>query len=355
LFWPIMLIGAGVMWLLFNAGVLTAAHLSVLGAIWPVILILIGLDLLFGRSSALLSAFIGFGSLALIALLMLIGPSLGWASSGFFNINNSSSNQQIDASGVQTDSFSVPATGVEAAQVTITMPFETATIHPLAAGADAVFEADVEYIDALTFEPGSGNQPDIRLQENVLNKQYTGGEPLTWDVRLSQDVPLDLRLDISSGSVEADLAALTLNALDLDLSSGHMAVSAPESDAAFDTIIDVSSGSLEVTVPDGSGLNLTDVEVSSGSATISVGEGVFFSPTVDVSSGSVAIDLPDDAPVQVNVNHVSSGAVSVPNSYTRTAGDPDEPEGTWESASFSGAEAAIVITIEVSSGSVVVN
>ena len=51
LFWPIILIGVGLIWLLGNFGIISGANLAVLFRLWPLALIVIGLDLLFGRQS----------------------------------------------------------------------------------------------------------------------------------------------------------------------------------------------------------------------------------------------------------------------------------------------------------------
>jgi len=60
LFWPVVLIGAGVILLLRNLGVLQNFDLQTLLRLWPLILVVIGLDLIFGRrfhGLALLSDF----------------------------------------------------------------------------------------------------------------------------------------------------------------------------------------------------------------------------------------------------------------------------------------------------------
>jgi hypothetical protein len=47
----VILIAVGIIWLLGNLGVLSAANILVLLRLWPLLLIVIGLDLLFGRQS----------------------------------------------------------------------------------------------------------------------------------------------------------------------------------------------------------------------------------------------------------------------------------------------------------------
>ena len=356
LFWPIVLIGAGVVWLLNNMGVISTEQISVIGRIWPLFLIAIGLDILIGRRSLVLSGLIAVGTVVLIVALMLAGPSMGLATGFNFGFTfHLGGGEQIDASGVMTRSVDAPAEGIESATVRVHVPIEAVSITALPAGAANAFEADIEYIDQLNYSAtGNNGNLNVRLEERVLNKTYVGSDPLTWDVRLSQDIPTDLGLEVSAGSIEADLSALDLTDLALDVSSGSMQVDLPASDRPYAGTIEISSGNVSVNAPDGSGFQLASVDVSSGSAQVTVGEGLSFTATVDVSSGSAVIDLPDDAPVQVVVDRVSSGSVSLPGSYTRTAGDPEEQEGTWESASFSGAARPIVLHIEISSGSATV-
>ena len=78
LFWPMVLIGVGTVWLLTNIGVFKAENIVVLARLWPLLLIVAGLDLLFGRSSPNLGAIIGIATVVGVLLLMLVGPSLGW-------------------------------------------------------------------------------------------------------------------------------------------------------------------------------------------------------------------------------------------------------------------------------------
>ncbi len=64
-FWPVIMLGAGVIWLLVNLSIISTYNLRVLYRLWPVLIILAGLDLLFSRRLPLLGA--------LLALLMIAG------------------------------------------------------------------------------------------------------------------------------------------------------------------------------------------------------------------------------------------------------------------------------------------
>ncbi|KPK89854.1 MAG: hypothetical protein AMJ88_17020, partial [Anaerolineae bacterium SM23_ 63] len=78
LFWPIVLIGLGLFWLLGNLGVLPEHSLWTLFRLWPLALIVIGLDIMVGRRSPAIGALIGFGAVALVLVLVFAGPSLGF-------------------------------------------------------------------------------------------------------------------------------------------------------------------------------------------------------------------------------------------------------------------------------------
>ena len=57
--WAFILIALGVIWLLFEAKILSGANLAVLFRLWPIVLIAFGLELLVGRNSRRMSLLIG--------------------------------------------------------------------------------------------------------------------------------------------------------------------------------------------------------------------------------------------------------------------------------------------------------
>ena len=115
LFWPLILIGVGVVWLLGNLGVISGANLSVLFRLWPLFLIAIGLDLLFGRNSQAIGALIGLGTVALIIVLMLVGPGLGWVASA----------------DVQTDTYNAALGDATSARMDLNLGVGAASVYAL--------------------------------------------------------------------------------------------------------------------------------------------------------------------------------------------------------------------------------
>ena len=73
LFWPILLIGVGVMLLLNNLGIVSWNTWNLIWRFWPLVLVAIGIDVLFGQRSVLGAVFSAMLVLALMAVIAL-GP-----------------------------------------------------------------------------------------------------------------------------------------------------------------------------------------------------------------------------------------------------------------------------------------
>ena len=171
LFWPIVLIGVGVVWLLGNLGVLTTSSLVVLARLWPLLLILIGLDLLFGRRSPLAGALIGVGAVVLIVLLMLIGPSLGLAGPQYE---------------VRTSTLSEPRGDAAEASIYLSPSVGSVSVTPLADSTNLI-EADIRHLGDLDFNVTGETNKTVHLREN--NVQQTSF--FTPDLVQAQSKPVE--------------------------------------------------------------------------------------------------------------------------------------------------------------------
>src|SRR5918996_729619 len=86
LFGPLLLIAAGVLWLLVKSGTIPSANLWALTHIWPFLLIAAGLGLIlrpyWSYSSVVLDVILIGGAL----LAILYAPQLGWATPSVFSM-----------------------------------------------------------------------------------------------------------------------------------------------------------------------------------------------------------------------------------------------------------------------------
>jgi hypothetical protein len=325
LFWPIVLISLGVIWLLGNLGVFTSANLRVLGQLWPLILIIIGLELLIGRNSPALSVLIGIGGVVLLFVLMLIGPSMGWA-------------EDVQ---VKTESFSEPVGDATSARVSLNLGVADTTITPLSDSTDLI-SADLRYIGEVEFVAEGETEKVISLSQTDEGNDGSftlfglgwvfQEEDLDWNIGLSPEVPIDLSIKGGVGASNFDLSELQITDLDLSSGVGEINLSLPATSEPLDAQVSGGVGKISLTIPEGTG----DINVD-----------------INGGVGETTIDVPDDAGVRIEVN-TGVGVVNLPSSFTRTSGDDDNivgENGAWQSENFAEADQQIIITYKGGVGS----
>src|SRR5512138_3786033 len=123
-FWPIVLIGAVVILLLYNLGMLRVDPWPVLFRFWPVILIIIGVDIIFGRrgtAGAVIGALLGLLLVGGVIAILIFAPALASSYPSMFGPMN------IGEFGgpttpLQTAQISHPLSDAAQAQVTLDFP-----------------------------------------------------------------------------------------------------------------------------------------------------------------------------------------------------------------------------------------
>lgn len=369
LFWPMVLIGAGVLWMLSNFGVVTSENWAVLVQLWPILLIAAGLDLLFGRFSAILGSLIGLLTVAVVVGLVLVGPSMGWArETSFFGA-------PIIIGGdaeVKSVTFSEPLNGVEQANIDLGLSFEPTTVTALPAGSNELLHADIDYIGELTYDAeGSGTSRDISLRQNFAQVGFNPGfnsRDMQWDIALSREVPLDLNVDASSGAATLDLSELMISDLVVEASSGAMRLSLPS--GQYDADLTASSGLLNVSLADGADVNMMldgssgglnfsvgdnaaldlEASLSSGRFTLDLGVGTGGTYRLEGGSGGMQVTVPRGAAVRVEVVDRGSGGINLPSDFQQVEQGGDDGEGVWQTDGYDTASTQINIIVDTSSG-----
>ncbi|HEY3341387.1 MAG TPA: DUF5668 domain-containing protein, partial [Anaerolineae bacterium] len=205
LFWPIVLIGVGFVWLLGNLHIIAPVGFYTVTQLWPLLLIAIGLDVIFGHSHPLVGALIGLCVVGLAAALLIAAPVLG--------LNTSSQ--------IKTGHYTTPIDKATSAQVNLGFTAGNMTVHSLS-DSNALFDANLSYAGDIDFTSSGDAARAIRLQQRSsgLNPWPFGlSDQVRWDVGMSPNVPTDLHVQASSGDITLNLADLKLKALAVDLSS----------------------------------------------------------------------------------------------------------------------------------------
>ena len=317
LFWPIILIGVGLVWFLSNINVIPNFNPMALINLWPLLLIALGLDLLIGRKSALVGLLIGLATVGAAIAILLAAPNLGIT------------NQQAI-----TETFTEPLAGATSAVIEINSSSEPVNIHSLSDSTN-LFEGMLIHTGVVDFQASGSSQKHITLSERGPNFQFFMGIPnfnLRWDIGLNPGVPIQLNVNSGSGSVQMHLAGLQLSGLKADGGSGSLTIDLPVSTGAYAVDYQGGSGSLDLSLPAG-----TDVTV-----------------TLDGGSGSLNLRLPANTAVRLDVRDHGSGSVNMPGGMQRVSGS--DKTGVWETGDYASAAHKItIIAAHLGSGSLNIN
>lgn len=337
MFWPMILIGAGILFLLQNSGVLPGFNWSALLRFWPVLLILAGIDVLLARSAPALGAVLGLAVIGgVVAMIILYPPSS--EDSGFsFPIF-------VDEREATDYRFEAPLEGAEAAEVSISLGLPRTEIGAIS-NPESNLLAQVSIRDVFTpdFEDrGSGSERQIDLRSEGVefgigpdNFFPLTVENLYWDIQLNPRVLYDMEVDASAGSAIIDLSELRLSALNVEASAGSMILTLPGGD--YDAEISGSAGSTNVSFAPESNVRLR----------------------VEPSVGSMSFTVPRGAALRVIVEEGGIGSLGLPSQVVRVqpgADSDDDEAGIYETENVNSASMLIEITIpSISVGSVSIN
>ena len=320
LFWPLVLIGVGVVWLLVNLGVLSATSLGLLLNLWPLLLVGIGLDLIFGRRSPMVGALIGFLMVAAVVALLLLAPSLNLAS----------------ATVPQTRQLTVALQDTTSANVELNLSSYSNSIYALPDSSPNLLDGVVHYTGTIDFSAqGSGGVMDVRLSHSGMFGWWfspnLSGNDTQWKIGLSPKVPLTLHINPASGSSDIDLSGLKLASLSVDAASGSTNLRLPVSSQPYTVDYQGASGSADISLPANTSLTMH----------------------LHGASGSLNVNLPASAAVHIDIRDSGSGSINVPGSLNRLNGSGRDKTGTWESQGFATAEMKVTIIVDdAGSGSI---
>ncbi|HSM59033.1 MAG TPA: DUF5668 domain-containing protein [Candidatus Sulfomarinibacteraceae bacterium] len=328
LFGPLVLIAIGVYFLLVNLSLLPDLYWQSALRLWPVLLIFLGVNLIVRQAGppwgTVLSGLVAVAAIGFFAWVLL---------TGFGQPVNSRS----PGAAVTREAISYPADDLSFAQVEIDFSSFPATVTALS-DSDNLIEGTVTHRGELIFEPErNGDQVTVRLDTRSVSffpfvwlnptNWFTAEDGSGWNLQLNRNVPLDLRLDLSSGRAQLALSELTLDYLEIDGSSGSANVQLPPGE--YEAHYDISSGSVTLSLPES-------------------GQQVIF---IDGGSGSLTIQLPGSMEARIVVEDDGSGSFRPGSRFSRVGGGTGD-EGTWQTAGFQDAADRVTITLDISSGSV---
>jgi hypothetical protein len=235
LVWPILLITAGVLFLLSNLGVLDVNFWE-LWRLWPVLLILVGLEIILGRRSFVGNVIVLIITIAVVAgvvILLIAAPDvLAPSVSG----------------GV--DHITEPLEGVERASLKVDFAAGQLDISRLS-DSSSLIEADLEL--ATERKPTwkkdqKGDRADMTLKYKQGFQDWRGRVD-KWHLRLSPKVGFSLDVDVGAGEATIDLTGLDIRDLTVDAGAGQTTVIFPD-EGDFSATVDSGVGGLVLEIPE---------------------------------------------------------------------------------------------------------
>lgn len=321
LFAPIVLIAAGVLFLLDNLGVIGDLNWAAAAQYWPLALIFLGLNVLVSQVrrplGTFLSALVALAAVAVFGFLLVAGSGNTMRALGL-----------PAPSEVKAEPFAVPL-DVESAEITLNLSNDAAQIA--ARDDDSLVSGTIWTRNGLNLERHyEGGRTEVTIGERgggfTLFPLNWVQEGHPWEFFLSPALPLDLTIDGGNGPVSADLAALTLASLVID--SGNSTVTAALPGGEYDIRLDGGNGQLHVTLPAG---GRREVRVDGG-------------------NGRIEIVLPAGAEARIEYDR-GNGRVNVDGRFSRVAGGDDE--GVYETAGYAAGN-GVLMRVDGGNGGLVV-
>lgn len=215
LVFPSLLIGLGVLLLLDSLELLGPETWDAIVNLWPVLLIAIGLDLVLGRRSAARSAMVALATLGIVATGV-------WTSEAW-----------LGGAAITSETISQPAAAAARANVEIAMGVGTLRVGALGEG-DQLVAGTIAHPqrDRVTSNFSlSGDTAFYRLRGDERGNRFPvvsrNNDQVVWDLRLSQQLPMQLKISTGVGNATLDLARLRVDDLRVDTGVGTTTLTLP--------------------------------------------------------------------------------------------------------------------------------
>jgi len=231
LIWPLLLIVAGVTFLLANFGYIPPFHIGrAIGVLWPLVLVLVGIDLALSRRMP--GVALGLQVLAIVVGLGVLATRPDIASGAGF-------------SGPVAQTVAVE----RGTSTTATMRFQVgAGRFELAGGATALLEASSEQSDLRERVTRSGDRADVRLEQDF--HAFTGGSRAV-SAKVASDVPMTIRLESGAGEFRLDLRDVRATDVRVDTGAAELTVILPKPTGNVPVRIHAGASSIVIEVPSG--------------------------------------------------------------------------------------------------------
>lgn len=279
----VFLLGIGIVFLLGNFGYLSFSPWQVLLAIWPVLLVAIGVDVIIGKRRTIWTSLLGF----LFITVVMIGSL--WLA-GIRLPGNAA---------VTGEPISYATQGSDQGIIQLSPGVASLAIKP-GTEDDVLLSGTIpESTRAQTITQQSqveGGVIKVTLQSGGYRVFIPWGETnlSTWDLEISPSIPVNLNVNMGAGDAKIDMNSLLISGLSYEAGIGQVKLSLPEA-GSFSGKVSSAIGQITLVVPDEVGLQIetgTALVVRSIPANyIKIAENLYRSPNYDMATSKINLQV----------------------------------------------------------------
>jgi hypothetical protein len=239
LFWPLLLITLGLVFLLVNFGFIPGLTVLSLLNLWPLLLILAGVDIAIGRRWPLAALGIDVAVIALGLALLASQPTL--FGSPFFTVGSGNGGERdVSVARQAASSLSLELNG-------------GAGRFRVSGGSAALVEAHSPNEDLrlrrADFER-SGQHADVRIDQSG-NRRLGGNPPDLVETQIASDIATALELNGGAGEFFIDLSNVTISSAELNVGAASLTLTLPKPTAAVTIEVNAGASTILIDVPEG--------------------------------------------------------------------------------------------------------
>ncbi len=331
MFWPLLMIGVGVLWMVSNAGLIAPLDFSILLRLWPVFVVLFGANMLTRRRYPQFAPMWGALAAMLVVLLLWYGSAT--------------------RAPLRTEQYLEPVDGATGANIYLALNSGSSTVFALHDAPDVLMDARVTHRGSVSFESNGKSVRTITLGNREGGTRISNDE-LVYQIGLNPTIPLQLYVEGGQATTRLDLSSIHLRYLGFTSGAGNFQAILPASPEPYRVELQGGASSYALSVADGATLAINARSAASRTE-MTFGDGVAAEVEVSSAIGAVVLDVEDTTPLKITVlsrdlDDDLEERINLPASLQQT--EMGSSRAVWESASFATSVRAIEATIALDGG-----
>ena len=293
LFWPLVLITIGLVFLLVNYGFIPGVTALSLLSLWPLLLVLAGVDIAIGRRWPLAALGIDVAVIALGLVLLSTQPAILSGPFPIFGGSSSGGERDVSVERQSATSLALEING-GAGQFRV-VGGSPALVEAHSASADLRVRRSPDVVPQTT-----STHADVRIDQ--IGNRRVGGVATDVETRIASDIPTELSINGGAGEFMIDLSDVKITSAELNVGAASLTLTLPKPSGMVNIDVNAGASSIVIEVPDG-----VEARVTTTGLVLTLRSS---NPRITTSGNSAETSGYGTAAARVTV-HVTAGASSV--------------------------------------------